>query len=226
MDMLCLMHEGQPYGHLKVGRKVIDKVNLASMVGEALADVEVWLEELDLAGVYSKTPDGTIISRRMIRDESLRRKRAAGGKLGGNPKLMVNLEDNQGVKQKPTPSSSSSSPPSSTPLDIKNIYSLEFDQAWKDYPKRANNPEKGAWKAWAARVKEGSNPHKMRSAAENYATWCTREGKDGHWIMQAKTFYGPGGRWEEFADGVPKAGVRKGVKHFEAQGDGSKFGDR
>lgn len=122
IDMICWMHEGSPYGHLKVGNKVILPPNLARMVGETLDVVEGWLQELRSANVFEQHEDGTIVSRRMIRDEYLRNTRAAGGKLGGNPMLKVNLppnlEDNQEVdekdKQIPTPSSSSSSSSSSS----------------------------------------------------------------------------------------------------------------
>jgi hypothetical protein len=110
--MICFMHEGNPYGHLKVGNKVILSPNLASMVGATLKDVIDWLEELHQAGVYELGENGTIYSKRMVRDEILRNKRAEGGKLGGNPALKVNHGDNHEVeiedKQKPTPSSSSS----------------------------------------------------------------------------------------------------------------------
>jgi hypothetical protein len=119
MDMICFMHEGTPYGVLKVGSKVILPSNLASMVGATLQDVEGWLEELESVHVFDRDENGAIMSRRMIRDENTRELRAAGGKLGGNPALKqgkVNLHANLGdniksetkVKQKPTPSSSSS----------------------------------------------------------------------------------------------------------------------
>lgn len=108
MDMICFMHEGNPYGYLKVGNKVILSKDLARMVGEDLRLVEEWLDELKEAGVYD-IDDGAICSRRMIRDENLRKIRAEGGKLGGNPKLKDNHKDNLEVKQKVTPSSSSSS---------------------------------------------------------------------------------------------------------------------
>lgn len=112
IDMICFMHEGSPYGYLKVGEKVILADNLHRMVGETLEVVEGWLHELELAGVFD-VDNGIICSRRMIRDEELRRKRAEGGKLGGNPNLKdktkVNLKVEQEVKQITTPSSSSSS---------------------------------------------------------------------------------------------------------------------
>ena len=46
MDMICYMHEGTPYGYLKVNNKVILPTNLARMVGLTLQEVEGYLEEL------------------------------------------------------------------------------------------------------------------------------------------------------------------------------------
>ncbi len=117
MDMLCLMHEGTPYGYLKVNLKVILPPNLARIVGSTLPETEGWLSELEDAGVFSRDQDGAIFSRRMIRDESIRQSRACGGKLGGNPALKDNHKVGEKVGNKvnlpanlqPTPSSSSSS---------------------------------------------------------------------------------------------------------------------
>jgi hypothetical protein len=117
MDMICFMHEGSPYGHLKVGDKVILPFNLSRMVGETLDVVEGWLDELSTAGVYEITDEGVIYSKRMIRDENLRQVRAAGGSKGGNPALMDKSKVNLEVKQKTTPSSSSSS--SSSNINIE-----------------------------------------------------------------------------------------------------------
>lgn len=88
IDMIALMHEGEPYGHLKVGRKVIHAANLASIVGASIEDVDGWLGELESTGVFSRDESGCIFSRRMVRDEAARSARAAGGKLGGNPALL------------------------------------------------------------------------------------------------------------------------------------------
>ena len=141
IDMICFMHEGNPYGHLKVGNKVILSTNLASMVGATLKDVIDWLEELHQAGVYELGEGGQIYSKRMVRDEILRNKRAEGGKLGGNPALKVNHEDNPKVeiedKQKPTPPSSSSSSSSSTTSSTKKNTvappSGVTDSVWQDW---------------------------------------------------------------------------------------------
>lgn len=133
MDMICYMHEGNPYGYLKVGDKVILPDNLARMVGQTLPEVEGWLSELSQAGVYDLI-DGAIVSRRMVKDENLRNIRALGGKLGGNPALKVkdkvNLKVEKEDKQKSTPSSSSSS--SSSIINIE-LPSWLPETHWKDF---------------------------------------------------------------------------------------------
>jgi hypothetical protein len=126
IDMICHMHAGEPYGHLKVGTKVILPSNLAAMVGATLPEVEGWLAELEAVGVFSKTEDGCIFSRRMIRDEDVRNKRAAGGIRGGNPALMKIERLTSKVKQNPTPSSSSPSSPSDD--DVRHPLPPKFQE--------------------------------------------------------------------------------------------------
>lgn len=104
IDMICWMHDGATYGYLKVGTKIIPPSQLASMVGATKVQVDGWLKELVNNGVVSVTDDGCYYSRRMVRDEEIRVKRAAVGKLGGNPRLRKtkwkdNPEDNQEVNQ-------------------------------------------------------------------------------------------------------------------------------
>lgn len=142
MDMLCFMHEGSPYGHLKVANKVILPSNLAQMVGLTLEQVECSLKELKDAGVFDETEEGVIFSRRMIRDENIRNARALGGKLGGNPALMVknkvnlptNLEDESKDIQKTTPSSSSSSSIIEKRKEVEQPFDVS-DQVWNDFLK-------------------------------------------------------------------------------------------
>ena len=135
MDMICFMHEGNPYGHLKVGDKVILPDNLARMVGESVEVVNSWLDELQVASVFD-IENGVICSRRMIRDEELRQKRAVGGKLGGNPKLKVNHKVENEVNQNPTPASSSSSSSSTVNKRQRAVVECPSDvdpQIWADY---------------------------------------------------------------------------------------------
>ena len=82
MDMLSFMHQANPYGHLllptvgedggKDGGKDILKAILppilARMVGSTSEEVERLLAELEQAEVFSRTAEGVIFSRRMVRE--------------------------------------------------------------------------------------------------------------------------------------------------------------
>jgi hypothetical protein len=81
-EMMCIMHECEPYGHLTVNGVSMDTIQLARLVGEPVKRVQGWLAELRKAGVFSETEDGGIFSRRMVKDETLRNIRADGGKAG------------------------------------------------------------------------------------------------------------------------------------------------
>lgn len=99
IDMLALMHQAEPYGHLVFNGKAATPLTLSRMVGATPRDTARLVKELDDAGVFSRDEQGVIYSRRMVRDELLRNARAAGGvkggqygfmgkefgKLGGNP---------------------------------------------------------------------------------------------------------------------------------------------
>ena len=77
--MMALMHEGDPYGHLRTGQREITPEILARMVGARVSTVKKLLVELEEAGVFSRDAAGAIFSRRMVKDEHRRNERAAGG---------------------------------------------------------------------------------------------------------------------------------------------------
>jgi len=170
MDMICFMHEGTPYGHLKVNRKVILPCNLAVMVGANLEEIGRLLEELEEAGVFARDEEGCIYSKRMVRDENLRNIRAEGGKKGGNPALLrgkvkgkVNLMDNHKVviedKQKSTPSSSSSSSSSKNnkckaTLEELKAFSKEIGMPESDGESMFYHWESNGWKNGSTPVKD------------------------------------------------------------------------
>lgn len=82
VEMLALMHECEPYGHLRIGGSpVTDTTQVARLVGESPDVVATLLAELEQFAVFSRLDDGTIYSRRMVRDEHVRAARAAGGMM-------------------------------------------------------------------------------------------------------------------------------------------------
>lgn len=81
-EMMDLMHDGEPYGHL-AGQSgaAIGHQELARLIGESPATVKKLLAQLEQHGVFCRTEAGVIYSRRMVRDEHNRSVRAAGGAL-------------------------------------------------------------------------------------------------------------------------------------------------
>jgi hypothetical protein len=94
-DLIGLMHESLRYGHLLVNGIKPTPEQLARITGDSEREVRTWLDELEANGVYSKTPEGIIYSRRMVRDHEKAQQDEANGKDGGNPKLR--RRDAQGV---------------------------------------------------------------------------------------------------------------------------------
>lgn len=116
-EMICLMHEAEPYGSLLVNGAPITDKQLASLVGASHREVTAALAELEAAGVFSL--DGAVIySRRMRRDKEKSERDKANGKGGGNPRLKagVNPPDKaqklEARDQNSEPNGSGGKPPS------------------------------------------------------------------------------------------------------------------
>jgi len=124
-ELLCVMHESTPYGHLTLNGEKMPVDKAARVTGTTPKRFQTLIAELRLADVFSETKTGIIYSRRMVRDERIRNDRATGGKqgaehgpkgaefghLGGRPKtpLQPPLEEQQEPPLEPPPSSSASS---------------------------------------------------------------------------------------------------------------------
>ncbi|MDB5042210.1 MAG: hypothetical protein JWN27_2936 [Candidatus Eremiobacteraeota bacterium] len=93
IEMMALMHDADPYGYLIVASKRLSEADfevIAEHVGGSrrLAEVKRLLAELKDKEVYSVADDGTIYSRRMVRDEERRLRNVRNGqKSSGNPAL-------------------------------------------------------------------------------------------------------------------------------------------
>jgi hypothetical protein len=69
VDILGLMHEAEPYGHLLINGRPPSNGQLLSMLGGSSKEIATLIAELESAGVFSRTEEGIIFSRRMIRDK-------------------------------------------------------------------------------------------------------------------------------------------------------------
>lgn len=82
-EMLGLMWESTERGYLTLNGKPYPKEALARSLSFACDLLDTLLDELNLFGVYSVDDRGAIYSRKMVRDEDIRQKRAIAGQKGG-----------------------------------------------------------------------------------------------------------------------------------------------
>jgi hypothetical protein len=89
IELLAIMAEAEPRGYLLVNGQKPDTKLIRTLAGIERNHVGKLLQELEQAGVFSRTEGGVIFSRRMVRDEEKIAERRRCGALGGNPDLKV-----------------------------------------------------------------------------------------------------------------------------------------
>lgn len=185
IEMMAIMHEGEPYGHLTAQGRPISDDMLARLIGESPASVKRAMKDLEANGVFSRTDAGIIYSRRMVRDEEIRDARAAGGSLGkahgakgashgtkgGRPRNEKPplVDDVRGVIL-PPPSTSSSSPSSIVVDDVDSADAIDVDELTDELARmaRVRHVDPGVIARHIDLVREwighGATPDDMRSA--------------------------------------------------------------
>ena len=85
-------------------------------------------------------------------------------------------------------------------MSTASYYPAAFEELWEAYPRRTpDNPKRMAYKAWLARIKEGTTPETLLACTKEYAHTMGSMGKIGTpYVMQACTFLGPNARFEDF----------------------------
>lgn len=125
-------------------------------------------------------------------------------------------QDQEQEKDKDLLGHGSTTPPDGESLDVapsekpKSHYSEEFEQAWREYPKRAGgNSKADAFKAWTARIKSGATAQELIDGVRRYAAYVTAAGKlNTEFVKQASTFFGPSKHYEEPWTATAAAGKR------------------
>lgn len=88
IEMMCLMHEAEPYGHLLVDGQPPTPTELGEVASVGPAwQIPYLLDMLEAAGLFSRTAEDVIYSPLMVREERRRQVARRNGKAGGNPKL-------------------------------------------------------------------------------------------------------------------------------------------
>jgi len=83
IKMLCFMWKSIPRGYLMVNGKQMNSKDLAKLCGEEEKYINELLLELENNQIFSKDENGIIYSRRMQREEKIRKIRVISGRQGG-----------------------------------------------------------------------------------------------------------------------------------------------
>ena len=170
MDLLALMHEAEPYGHLLISGQPPDNVKLTRVLGGSPEEIAALVAELREAGVFSTTEHGVIFSRRMVRDAAQALVDRQNGRRGGNPELKAsnnpghiagtNHEDNGGVNppvidgDKRADKAQKLESRSQNKVDQRSSDGLDFDAFWAAYPRKVGKGS--ARTAYARALKAGA----------------------------------------------------------------------
>lgn len=87
VDLISYMHEGDTYGHLVIHGARPTEHDIAALIGRPLHETRKALAELEGKQVFSRMDDGTIYSRRMVRDKAKEDRDQKNGMDGGNPDI-------------------------------------------------------------------------------------------------------------------------------------------
>ncbi|MGH1414850.1 MAG: hypothetical protein ACRBB0_15285 [Pelagimonas sp.] len=179
-EMICLMHEATPYGHLLVNGNSVTDAQLAALVGTPSELIPDLLGELETAGVFSRTRAGVIYSRKLAKMAKKTAVARKNGKSGGNPTLSKTKKNPALDKppdkgrdkpqrpeargQRDNNSEDKSSSLSSTP-DPGN------DDGYFDFLKAHPRPRETARgeEAWSELLAGGTDPQTLIAAAQRYA---------------------------------------------------------
>lgn len=173
IECLCLMHEAEPYGHLLVRGQPLEVPALAAIVGAPEQIVRACLHELEEAGALSYNKDGTVVSRRMVRDAKNRERAKNHGKKGGNPALKNAVASN--VYELPLKGQVKGEDKATLKLRGQSLESRReanasvervFDVLWPLWPTiaRKRHPQQKVRDAIAAQMKQGANPDDIINA--------------------------------------------------------------
>ena len=228
IEMLCVMHEANPYGHLVHNGRPISPERLAAMVSVPLETVVSCLQELEDEGVFSRKRNGLIFSNRMEKDEKKRRIARENGKLGGNPTLGKQIKKPASVNQKTTDSDKGPTNPQIPEARIQKLESKDsslrsesseglfgaevidlptavkadqFEAGWTAYPKRGRDRSSKATakKLWAGESKLAGGEKALIAAIRRYSRSEDAAKEDGKYAPAFERWL-KASRWQSFLE--------------------------
>ena len=183
LRMMFLMHDSERYGYLSINGRPIPHDVIARRCGTTVEAFAALLSELDSMAIPSRTSEGIIYSRRMVRDAKLRTARASAGSTGGQAKRKQNAS-------KPSSKTQANAEDEDEDEDEKQLV-VQCETIWKLYPRKAAKP--AAMKKIKAALGKVAY-ETLLAAVKKYAKDC--EGKDVQYIPHPATWFNQE-RWND-----------------------------
>lgn len=168
LEMMNMMHGVERIGYLGQNGSPIPSEKIALYCGSSLEQYETLLSELDNASIPSRTSNGIIYSRRIVRDAKKR---------------------NEWSKSKEKQRDTVDACPANVPIAI--TIGASFDLFWKSYPKKVGKVP--AEKSWL-KVSGDKHVDAILLGVENWRR--TSQWDDPQFIPHAATFLNQR-RWED-----------------------------
>lgn len=206
MRLLCIAaKEG---GYVRIGGEAPTHAKIARIVRASQEEVDGWIAELEEERVFSRTGDGVIYSRRMVREARASSRNRANGALGGNPNLR---KDNGNPQPVNPPSQPPEQPPPKTPVkaeekreeveepngSVASPSGDAFAQAWIEFPAkgRRRSSQVKAKPAWRKAAKAAGGDGRLLAAVRAYAGSEDAKRDDGAFVPAFDRWLRDG-RWE------------------------------
>jgi hypothetical protein len=191
MRMLSIMARSKKRGYLLDGEKQMESKTLAKLTGESEAEIDSLLDELFSHNVPSKSEEGIIFNRRMVRESELSVIRSEVGRLGGRPRK---------VNKKQIKSKSKALSASAYASVSASASSSEFEDFWKAYPQDRGH-EADALKAFRT-LRKKESLETIARAFNGYMDFLKGKRVKENFAqrpMYASTFL-QSDRWREYLD--------------------------
>ncbi|MEP9355038.1 hypothetical protein ABLE93_15730 [Xanthobacter sp. KR7-65] len=217
--MLALMQEAVPYGYLLIAGRSPTSTQLAALAGAPSEQIPDLIAELEAAGVFSRTREGVVYSRRMVRDERKAKQARKNGLRGGNP-ILCNNEGNSASDNPVDKRGDNTQSPEARGREEENKCAAEvirldappakadlaeaWDQFRRTYPRREGSQDWARAKdGFAKAVKAGATVDAIIGGAKRYLAECRRLGIEGtRFVKQARSWLN-GRLWEEYGGASP-----------------------
>jgi hypothetical protein len=169
IEMICLMHEATPYGHLLIHGQSPNEAQLAALTGIPSAELPDMIAELERMGVFSRSKEGVIYSRKLVRMASTSAKARKNGKLGGSPSLRKQSEIQPSLNLQDKGRDNTQKPEARSQIrEVDKSTSCPFAAFWLAWP---NKVSKSAAEAAWSKLTDADRQEALRQIGPWFASW-------------------------------------------------------